>query len=343
MPIDSAKFAGLRRRRDSAEIQFRAAAARVVELTGELGARTRVLGEEGRDTDEIPALKQQLAEAKATAERHRGIWSGLSGEIDAGLRALAERNPRALVAELDDRHPIFLLPVRIETRFQTSGNQNQLKVRIFPDDVAITAFRRELTVAELNDAKTYWTERAKARASSDAAQGDIAARAAATVLATRYGANRGRWLASTAKPTNWDAAPPPSADALQFPAIETVGSDFAAPSRSELLPDRFVVMAFAGARKVHEAIGAPITSSVAFGPDPQQLNGGIDRDPVTNKIRTDPALAWLIDYDKAVEAGLAVTMPIDPQWARAGFDRVITLGVKYSASTEEAASAPANE
>ena len=33
--------------------------------------------------------------------------------------------------------------------------------------------------------------------------------------------------------------------------------------------------------------------------------------PATEKIRTDPALAWLVDYDKAVEAGLAVTMPID--------------------------------
>ena len=337
MPIDSGKFAVLRRGRDTAEIQFRAANARVAELTDELAARTRGLAEGNRETDEIRALKQRIAEAKATTDRHRGIWSGLGGEIDAGLRTLAERNPQVLVAELDDRHPMFLLPVRIETRFQISGNQNQLKVRIFPDDVAITAFRRELTAAELNDAKTYWIERAKARALSDSVQGDVAARAAATVLATRNGANRGRWLARTAKPTNWDAAPAPSADALQFPAIETVGPDFAAPSRSDLLPDRFVVMAFAGARKVHEAIGAPIASSVAFGPDPQQLNGGIDRDPVTHKIRTDPALAWLVDYDKAVEAGLAITMPIDPQWARVGFDRVIALGVKYSASTEEAA------
>ena len=45
------------------------------------------------------------------------------------------------------------------------------------------------------------------------------------------------------------------------------------PSRSYVLPDRFVVMAFAGNQKVHEAIGAPVAASIAFGPDPQQLDG----------------------------------------------------------------------
>ena len=59
-------------------------------------------------------------------------------------------NPQVLVGELDDRHPMILLPVRIETRFQLINERNELRVRIFPDEVAIIAHRRELTQVELD-------------------------------------------------------------------------------------------------------------------------------------------------------------------------------------------------
>src|SRR6266540_3455989 len=119
MPINSARFAELRQGRDTAEARFRAAEARVGELNEELTAKTRILGEQGEETEE--------------------------------MRALADRGPQVLVGELEDRHPMFLLPVRIETRIQVSGDRNELRVRIFPDEIAITAHRRELTGAELAD------------------------------------------------------------------------------------------------------------------------------------------------------------------------------------------------
>src|SRR6266511_4294621 len=86
-----------------------------------------------------------------------------------------------------------------EARFRAAearvGDRNELRVRIFPDESAITAHRRELTGAELADAKAYWIERAKARTAPDPAEGEIAVRGAATLLASRYGSNRARWLA----------------------------------------------------------------------------------------------------------------------------------------------------
>ena len=337
MPIDSGKFADLRSRREKAEGGFRAAAALVDALAAELAARTRILGDQREDTEEIRALKQRIAAEKARSERERGVLADVTGKLDSELRAVADQTPQVLIGELDDRYPMLLLPVRIETRFHLVNERHELRVRIFPDEVAITAHRRELTEAELADARAYWTQRAKARAEEDPADADVLARGAINVLAARYGANRGRWLARETRPQNWDADPSPGADALVFAPIETVAPNFSVPSRAFVLPDRFVVMAFAGNRKVHEAVGAPVAATIAFGPDPQQLTGFIDRDPATDKIRTDPALAWLVDYDKAVEAGLAVTMSIDPQWARQGFDRVVVLGVKYSASTSETA------
>ena len=57
MPIDSGKFADLRSRREKAEGGFRAAAALVDALAAELAARTRILGDQREDTEEIRALK----------------------------------------------------------------------------------------------------------------------------------------------------------------------------------------------------------------------------------------------------------------------------------------------
>jgi hypothetical protein len=230
---------------------------------------------------------------------------------------------------------MFLLPVRIEARFRVGGDRNELRVRIFPDEIAITAHRRELTKAA-PPMPGLLDPRVRPRRTAPALRRLSIAGLLLLAMTSRYQETspvlRGAWALETLLGT---PVPPPPPDELQFPEVETVPPDFSVPPRSYVLPDRFVVMAFVGDTKVHEAIGAPIAASIAFGPDPQLLAGVIDRDPATGKIFTDPALAWLVDYDKAVEAGLAVTIPIDAQSARTGFDRVVALGVKYSASTEE--------
>ncbi len=318
----------------AAESEFRKASARVEALTEELTARTRALGERDEETEEIRTLRERIAGEKVRAERQRGVWSGVTAELDGELRAVAERGPAGACGRAR-RLPPHAAAASCGSRPASSSptDRNELRVRIFPDEVAIVSHRRGLTQAELEDAKAYWIKRAQARVQSDPAQADVLARSAVTVLATRYGGNRARWLARETRPLNWEVTPAPGPDVLDFPPIEPEPPDVATPSRSYVLPDRRVVMAFVGNQKVHEAVGAPVAASIAFGPDPQLLEGVIDRDLVTGKIRTDPALAWLVDYDKAVEAGLAITVPIDAQFARTGFDRVIVLGVEYSASS----------
>src|SRR5262245_20564413 len=97
MPINSARFAELRQSRDTAEARFRAAEARVGELNAQLTARTRILGEQGDETEEIRALNQRIAEERARSERERGAWAGLTRELDADLRAVADRGPQVLI------------------------------------------------------------------------------------------------------------------------------------------------------------------------------------------------------------------------------------------------------
>ena len=193
----------------------------------------------------------------------------VTGKLDSELRAVADPN-RGLIGELDDHYTILLLPVRIETHFHVVNERHELRVRDLPG-----RGRDHRTPPRAHRGRArrrtgaYWTQRAKARAEEDPADADVLARGAMNVLAARYGANREwRWLARETRPRNWDADPSSGADALVFAPIETVAPNSSVPSRASVLPDRFVVMAFAGNRTVHEVVGAPVAATIAFGPDP---------------------------------------------------------------------------
>ena len=58
------------------------------------------------------------------------------------------------IAALTSGVPIVLLPVRIETRWFNSGNE--LRIRIFPDQIHADAHEPELTAAERDAGMVYW-------------------------------------------------------------------------------------------------------------------------------------------------------------------------------------------
>ncbi|MDH3639263.1 MAG: hypothetical protein OES09_12500, partial [Gammaproteobacteria bacterium] len=70
-------------------------------------------------------------------------------------------NPIDNISRLDDRYPILLFPVRIETRFKEipgdSDGVNQLWVRVYPDDIAVDTFEEMLSEVEVKNARIYWT------------------------------------------------------------------------------------------------------------------------------------------------------------------------------------------
>ncbi len=57
---------------------------------------------------------------------------------------------------LDAQTPLLMLPVNIETRFMSSGDTNELWVRIYPDQIAINSHEPELTTQEIADGQSYW-------------------------------------------------------------------------------------------------------------------------------------------------------------------------------------------
>ena len=227
--------------------------------------------------------------------------------------------------------PLLLLPVRIETRFMDGASDSkggsELWVRVYPDQITVNGHHPELTAAELAAGNAYWD--AVWRAGDPPADQD-AVQAPWRGLVTRYGAPRAAWIAGQATPLNIaqrpaaptppDAAPNP---APQPPSPPLTGSAWDSPAVAALLPQAWTVVLESGTSSASYT-GSPVTPSLAVSlsaADSSLASGFPDGLPV------DAGMRWLVDFDAAVAAGMALRIAITPAQRQAGFDRVLVYGL----------------
>ena len=105
-------------------------------------------------------------------------------------------SPKAALRQLPDRHPILLFPLRLETRFKTVDRQDQLWVRVYPDQCLAESFEPTLTEAEAKNAQTFWAGIWRA--------GGVEAeeRSAWRDLAKAHGVGRASWIVKHHLPLN---------------------------------------------------------------------------------------------------------------------------------------------
>ncbi len=117
--------------------------------------------------------------------------------------------------------PLALLPVRLETRFfaQPDGTQ-QLRIRVFPDQIHVDSHEPELSADELDWGRHFWE--LTWRAAGDEAR----RRLAWQQLADHFDPQRAAWIARALRPVNIQAKPAapladdaPLAPAPQFPNV----------------------------------------------------------------------------------------------------------------------------
>ena len=331
-----ARAAELRRDRTAAEADLRTkldAAARARSAV----EKTRT-SQRREDREKLQAAIAAEREANAALSNSRETLLGAESRLGEWIGGELS-DPRRRIEGLDDGIPILLFPVRIETRFFGIPDRPELRVRIFPDEIVITTHETALTTGEAAAGRLFWTERAAAMQVADAAARERAIEGAWTRLVRDYGEQRGSYVVLRLRPANWDDAAPPMPAALTFPDVGPFSPATVAGTvpRSRVMPDRFVVRTTLGDTVGHEVLGNPIPDDLLLGPDPKQLETVLVRDAATGRLRPDARLAWLFDFEAAVAAGLAVRIPLEPQWLRTGFDRVIALGLKLSADASASA------
>lgn len=233
---------------------------------------------------------------------------------------------------LDAKTPLLMLPVNIETRFiDVSERQAQLWVRIYPDQIAINSHEPELTTQEISDGQSYWTGVWSAGNPPSPADG---AQAPWRGLASIYGAQRAAWIALQLTPTNQAQQPTaPVASGVVpnpapiFPSPPMRSSSWTQAAVASALPDAWTVLLVNGAQTISQR-GSPIAPVLATGmtPLPSNLPSGTNPFPAGSPV--DAGLQWIVDFDAAVAAGMALKIPLTADQRARGFDRIFVYGLR---------------
>lgn len=292
----------------------------------------------GRGEDDAAAT------AAAEVDRLTGHLTGLLTRVrdattDVRARSdalLRQTTPEDAVTSLSGRHPVLMLPVRLETRF-SDGNQ-VLKVRIFPDQAHVTAHDPALTADEVAGLTWYWTTRWPAP-DAGTEPGHALAEQAWAGLTARFRPARAAFLVRTYPPANAgspDAAP-------RWDDLPSRSGEWSTAARAGLLPDRWCVLGFRRTgegrhQEIFRRWGAAVPDTLAAGPTPDP-----GKPTSQGGMPDEPDLAWLHDPSVAEGLGMLVTVrqnDLAPGATLArDVDRLVAVGVDWTLDPEQAAAA----
>lgn len=180
------------------------------------------------------------------------------------------------------------------------------------------------------------------------ADGDPAAeRAAYLTLEGAVGATQAREIAERHRPVNFADEPAAGHDRdevqLQVVVLQLTPADqmqtrrtsWSRPARVELLPERLVLVGYAGAEQSLTALGETIPATLLVSPDP---NAPPERQlkPIDDTLQIPDEIAWMFDFEQALKVGMAFRVDLNPAQALRGFDRLVVLGVRLGDSPAQA-------
>lgn len=294
------------------------------------------------DSSMARAMDAQLARLGDEREAALGEVVAARREIaDIAGRFLGRRTPEDAVATLSAQHPVLMLPVRLETRFFDGGTT--LRIRVFPDQIHVTAHEGALTADEEAGLRWYWSHRWPHRFLEDGqgAPGDAdrLADEAWHELSSRFRPGRAAFLVRAYPPDNFESGDP----APMWADLPRRASEWTTAAKAALLPDRWCAVGFQRARggdlvEVFRVWGKPVPDSLAAGPTPDL--GAPTR---TGGLPQDPDLAWLHEPQAAEDVGMMLTVHpsdlIGGADLSGGVDRLMVLGVDWTLTPEQAGDA----
>ena len=279
----------------------------------------------------VETFEETLSEDEAASGTRFWIAAWAAGGIESQRRAAW----RDLVAAQGTGRAAWIV--------KQYAPQGAEPVKVSESDVLLVVAVGELPTQAQQDAlATYWEAVWRADGARDATE------EAAASLAQSLGISpsEASTLIARFTPANLATRPVPPRPRSEVlvevawlvlpaaPALKT--RSWTAPAQVHVLPDRFVVLGYQDDEVVFEAQGAPIPSPLVAGPDPsappdEQLKHGPD-----GELSVPDAMRWMVDFDRAVEVGMGIKVPLDP--ARVDLSRpitrVIAIGLRLSDDAE---------
>ena len=115
------------------------------------------------------AERRELEQRKETLEglqrEQQNVFQRVKAQLSDLLPGFWETwtDPRQHAGQMDDNIPVALFPLRLETRFKTvtgpdEQQQQQLWVRVYPDECLVDTYEELLSETELYSGRIFWRE-----------------------------------------------------------------------------------------------------------------------------------------------------------------------------------------
>lgn len=232
--------------------------------------------------------------------------------------------------------PSILPSEKPKQGFEKIQDKDELWVRIYPDDIFVHTHEDCLTKAELKSAEFFWNEIYQADnqgLSSDERKNlKIGAWRA---LVGSYGTPRASYIVKKTRPkdTSINEGQPILKVKPELPTIVTKESSWTKAPCTYMMPDQFVVRLYSGS-KFREVLTNPIRDTLILGLDPESENA--DDFELNGQERKIPEnIKWLTEFDYAEKVGMAIRIPLSPKEKKAGFSKIVVLGVKSSMNAKD--------
>ena len=277
------------------------------------------------DTFEEALSATELANAK---QYWQGIWR--AGGVEDDQRAAW----RSLVAAHGSSRAGYIVDTYQPTNLPAPAKAHPA------DEILVIPTQAALVAAEAAAISAYW--QAVWLADGDSTQ----MQDARTALETAVGAARAQELVANYQPFNLADTPAPplqkndvavSVAFVIFPPDPTTRqSPWTQAPAVRHFPERFIVLGYNGGQLTLEAMGGVITLPLYVGPDPSidvttDPNAAIHPLKDSGDLFFPDELKWMVDFDRAVAAGMGIAIDLTTAQAVAGFDRLLVLGLQLSA------------
>jgi hypothetical protein len=117
---------------------------------------------------------------------------------------------------------------------------------------------------------------------------------------------------------------------LGFNLEELKAESWTRAPRSEVMPDRFVLIGINGQSRIEQPFPTAVVNPLILGPNPQNLESELSQQAGDLVLGED--FDWIANFDRAIQVGMAMRMPLAEPFASQGFDRLLVLGIRVSST-----------